>query len=754
TPMVILGNVATSDAVEEEEEEDYSPPNEEEEDDTPRAVRGEDRRHNATVVEANEEEEVEEEEVQNTRTSWSEVPSMRLDRSSQQQSIDRVEAIRNKEAYQAMTANAVPLIPPSEQPSMKTPTRKRTRPFEIAASDDSSSLDPISPQRYANSTPRRSAKRIRSGTPLSGSRRRSAPTTMWSPRKGEELGNYETLKPSQSSGDVKAMFKVEKPRDTTAPWILNIIDTFHSKYPESLFEPSNGQIKCLDCDGREFRMSGNNTFNGFEAHLKGKAHKANVSKRLENPACQYPYCESLLSSKAKDFSMDFNIPQQPIAVFANKTTPTSSVAVLGAQFFAAIDADTHTKAMKLSFLEDRQRNAEQKTNEQIEKLDANIQASNEKIQGLSEEVTEKVKASEDRLRSEIQEANDRLDSTESRNDEQLKGMETRISKTSEDCEVKLDKLFTTLAKSDHRNIENIDDMKALLRKSDEVSGKQLSQLQTKVMDLEQLNSGSQHDEIVTSIRDLEAANLEIRHIRAIMETRLDAIDQAVRESNEHRTALEARIKELHASHQEMETLNSQLQTRIEALEQASALKYDEFHDLELNIQMHTEDIQRQRESNLSYQKSIKDQIEAHSQHTEKSANSAEKAALKREQEALERERALEERLERMFEKKIAKMEKVHEEERERSRKKILRLEGKLKDLQGDFDFSQIGVGSIIEDLEGALGSVKGLKEKVEVLEGVAREMGVGVNVNVGVGEGLEQGSVSAMSESERQEVAV
>ncbi|KAH9221197.1 hypothetical protein DL95DRAFT_382061, partial [Leptodontidium sp. 2 PMI_412] len=192
--MVILGDVATSDAVEgdEDRDEDYNPRNEEERDDIPRAVRGEDHGHDATVEKADEEVE---EEAPNARASWSEVPSMRLDQSSEQQSIDRAEAIRNKEAYQAMTANAVPLVPPpSEQPSMQTPTRKRTRPFEIAASDDSSSFDPISPQRYANSTPRRSAKRVRSGTPLSGSRRMSAPTG-WSPRKGEGLGTLETFKP-------------------------------------------------------------------------------------------------------------------------------------------------------------------------------------------------------------------------------------------------------------------------------------------------------------------------------------------------------------------------------------------------------------------------------------------------------------------------------------------------------------------------------------------------------------------------------
>ncbi|KAH7312947.1 hypothetical protein BKA65DRAFT_516964 [Rhexocercosporidium sp. MPI-PUGE-AT-0058] len=636
-----------------------------------------------------------------------------------------------------MTANAIPLIPPpSEQPSIQTPTRKRTRPFEIAASDDSSSFDPISPQRYANSTPRRSAKKVCLGTPLSGSRRRSAPTRLWSPRKGDGLGILETLKMSQAWGDGKA-FKEEKLRDTTAPWILGVIDSLHSKYPESLFEPSNGQIKCLDCGGREFRMSGNNTFNGFETHLRGKPHKANVSKRLENPKYQDLYQESLLSSKATDFGIDFNMPQQPIAVFANKTNPTSSVAALGAQFFAAMDADTNTKTMKLTFLEARQNNMEVKTNERIDKLDARLQASNEKIQGLSDEVTEKVDASEDRLRRELKEVHERLDLTKSRNDEQLKDMETRITKTAEDCEVKLDKMFTSMAKSDHRNIENIDDLRAAMRDSNEVAGRQLFELQAKIMNLEQLNTGSQRDEIETSIKELEASDLEMRQVHAKMESRLDAIDQAVKESKEHQSALEAQIKGLQTTQREMRTLNSQLQARAEALEQASARKEEEFHDLEASIQMHTEDIQRQRDSNLSYQKTIKNQVEAHFQHTEDLTNSAVKAALKCEEQALERERRFEERMERMLEKKmekrIEKVERKYEEERERSRKKILRLEGRIKELESDFDFSQNGVGSIIEDLGGVLRTVEVLGEKVGSLE-----------------TGLERGT----SESERSELAV
>jgi hypothetical protein len=61
-----------------------------------------------------------------------------------------------------------------DEDPIRTPSRKRRKVLEIATSDASSSMDPISPEKYPNSTPRRRQARL--GTPLSASRRRSAPT--------------------------------------------------------------------------------------------------------------------------------------------------------------------------------------------------------------------------------------------------------------------------------------------------------------------------------------------------------------------------------------------------------------------------------------------------------------------------------------------------------------------------------------------------------------------------------------------------
>jgi hypothetical protein len=61
-----------------------------------------------------------------------------------------------------------------DEDPIRTPGRKRRKVLETAASDVSTSFDPISLEKYPNSTPQRRMNRL--GTPLSASRRLSAPT--------------------------------------------------------------------------------------------------------------------------------------------------------------------------------------------------------------------------------------------------------------------------------------------------------------------------------------------------------------------------------------------------------------------------------------------------------------------------------------------------------------------------------------------------------------------------------------------------
>jgi hypothetical protein len=76
-----------------------------------------------------------------------------------------------------------------DEDPIRTPGRKRRKVMAIAPSDASSSVDSISPGKYPNSTPRR--RRIRLGTPLSASRRRSAPcnspSKLRSPERMEQI---------------------------------------------------------------------------------------------------------------------------------------------------------------------------------------------------------------------------------------------------------------------------------------------------------------------------------------------------------------------------------------------------------------------------------------------------------------------------------------------------------------------------------------------------------------------------------------
>jgi hypothetical protein len=83
--------------------------------------------------------------------------------------------------------------------------------MEVAASDTSSTMDAISPGRYPNSAPRRPL--IRLGTPLSDSRRQSAPTSLFSPLKPN------SPRETRERPDIQqAMFKDEK-KVCTSGWI-------------------------------------------------------------------------------------------------------------------------------------------------------------------------------------------------------------------------------------------------------------------------------------------------------------------------------------------------------------------------------------------------------------------------------------------------------------------------------------------------------------------------------------------------------
>ncbi|MAD87791.1 MAG: hypothetical protein CL912_32935 [Deltaproteobacteria bacterium] len=319
-----------------------------------------------------------------------------------------------------MTANAVPLIPPpSEQPFMQTPSRKRTRPFDRAASDDSSSFDRISPHRYANSTPRRSAKRIRSGTPLSGSRRTSAHGRLFaSPRKAGSLSGFENLNLSQGNDECSGTFgledirfKEEKRRDTPDAGVYEIVRDLCDKYPDSSFETDNGNIKCLDCD-----KSPKANFHGLVTHERSKAHQNDIKEKLANPVSkQAAFKDTMMfpPPKVMDLGIDFNISQQPLAVYAQRAT--QNLASTREQYLKALENENHIGSIRMPFLESRQEKAEKLNTAKMEKLKEDLDEVGEKCKNLSHELTEKLDWSEEKTRIQLREVKERLDVSEGKN---------------------------------------------------------------------------------------------------------------------------------------------------------------------------------------------------------------------------------------------------------------------------------------------------------------------------------------------------
>ncbi|KAJ5052244.1 uncharacterized protein L3040_002000 [Drepanopeziza brunnea f. sp. 'multigermtubi'] len=714
------------------------------------------------------------------RKDWSDDTDFQP-RSSQMESIERAPDTSPRpghlEAYKTMTRGAAPLPQSVDQAVAQTPSRKRSRPREIVASDSSSSSDRISPQRYVNSTPKRSTKRIRSdtpGTPLSDSRRKSAPSKLNSPHKPtpRRLPSY----PRVGSGSLEQSYQDGRPivfkeemKDTSLPFVHDIVINLREKHPRSSFIADDNKIRCLDC---------NRTFNaiskGFENHLRSKPHQQQVEKKEARQKCKesmsngnlYPTKPKYLG---KDLGMESAFQPQDIAVFANRV-PQSTLASLRAQYFAAMENETHTYSVRMSLLEARQVTSDQRITESIEqlqKLEAEVKASNETVRETSYEIKMKVEASEDRICDKLKEVMDHLDQSQSKNDDQLLEIGSRVAKLDEECESKLGKMSERMARSDHRNLDYIDDLKAqvtnlgtefdayraqLNAETTNFQGvdqrpKQLhSQLELRMNESGQMLTLVKEERAGTesNIRELEESHRVFKELRAQIESMISGSEAQRLQLESQFAQLEARAQESQVSYSEMISkveglerkaaesaeYRAQTESRMQELQQANARREDECHDLEAQSQLHTEELQRQRDSITEFKKTITDQVEENLQHAERCRQSAVKAAL-------ERERTFEEKMMGKF----AALQQSCEAESQKAEKKTRSLKKKIQELEEDIDRITQGVPLIFHDIQEVkdyLGGfvrtinarVAGLKASIEGCIELKAVGGVGVDVGV------------------------
>ncbi|KUJ16903.1 uncharacterized protein LY89DRAFT_782148 [Mollisia scopiformis] len=404
--------------------------------------------------------------------------------------VGEIDVDRHAAGYTEMIRGARPMIEPPAEEDISTPSRKRRR-VEIAASDSSSwNSISLSPIRHSNSTPRRRPQPPAS--PLSGSRRRSAPMQYFSLVKARDTRDYQAEERLRQT-----LFKREK-KDTSPPWLLQGLEGLRSRYADDTFEAENGMIKCSDC-GRDFKPA-NNGVSNFETHLRSKGHRALVAKRIE---CGLTYQQSL---RTKKFDIDYSEQQIPYMVFAQKSQQT--LADLRTKYFTAIEGDTHTQSIRLSFLERRLVEADERNVKQREHFEKVVETSERSSKDTKDKfnlLSEVLKSTETKCETKIRDVTDRLDSSESKNAELLKSMKQQIVAFQDSCEKKLDETNTRIAKNLHNLI-----------KSELVSRTKLEQLASQISQLFEINK-SQDEEIAKLRSQAEEQKNVVQNLHSQLE---------------------------------------------------------------------------------------------------------------------------------------------------------------------------------------------------------------------------------------------
>ncbi|PMD50784.1 uncharacterized protein K444DRAFT_276750 [Hyaloscypha bicolor E] len=553
-------------------------------------------------------------------------------RQQEAQEAARIEATRHVEAYAEITRGAAPMPQThieeegEDEDPIRTPSRKRRKVLEIAASESSSSFEPISPGKYPNSTPRRRMNRL--GTPLSASRRRSAPT-----------GTYNSPSQQRSPRHMEHRIVKEERTDNSPNWLKDAVIELRTKNSESSIITENGLVKCLDCDGKTFKPTANRKIGGVMTHLRSKTHLTNVTRRQEKlgpSECYFPSIPTTIPT------IDFNMPQAPLMVFANQRQESpqdlaSAFSVLG----RALQNDASRKDIRASFVEGRVQEMEKTNKEQQERIDASLAAIERQKVEQQELVSDILASSEQKQQELSREVNDRINSVEEKSKDQLQNIDSRMARFEVESKGRLEQMSTLLARSDQRNINKIEDIAERVNESQESSKERHSQLSGEIRDLKEINEGQN-----VMIRELDSQVAEKRTCLEKMVEEIHALKSQVVESTE---GIRAIREVVNAENEKNSHLSSELAERREEMEafgKITKVQNEKIHDLEALFEGNTRDLKE-------LMKTVEAQEETHFQQTAKQMEDFKQQTTEQLKNITERQAA-------MFEKRSAELAAVFE----------------------------------------------------------------------------------------------
>jgi len=354
----------------------------------------------------------------------------------------------------------------------------------------------------------------------------------------------------------------------------------------------------------------NSSLSTIEQHLRGKPHREIAAHRLDKAR---EYSSGTFPTTIP--SMDLNLPPAPLAVFAHQGQP--QLATIRNQYFAALESDSHAKAIQTTLLQARVAEFQKITTDKLKGIESSLATIEEKDTERQTMISEIIVTSEEKHEELTREVVSRVKSFEAENTEKMQKMADDIASTGENCTSRIDNMTSLLARSDFRNIDKIDTMSEHLdtsdKRSDELAGKikdfekviaerdefkkESENLARKIMALEQCNQ-----EKDVSIQRLWGSVFPLVEKMKAQEQ----VNESQKETNQTLHILEDQLSEVARKIKEVERIN-----------EAQKETNDTIHDLESQYQLLTEGLQRRDEADDIFQKAMTDQIEAHLQQIQK-----------------------------------------------------------------------------------------------------------------------------------------
>jgi len=431
-------------------------------------------------------------------------------------------------------------------------------------------------------------------------------------------------------------------------WVTAGLEGLRPKYPSDLFEADHDSIKCLDCD-RLFKFG--KGVNNFETHLRSKTHRTAVDSRLEKQRQADTFMSTTDTFMPTSKTIDFEMTAEPLMVYAQSH---SSLDQARNRYFAELERKTNSSDFWIYSMQKRLSNLETNYKSHAEQQS--------EILEISKSVDGKYQA--------VSDANASLREEQKNQFAQLKYRLSESEETQEHKNRKTEERFETF---------------------EEKQSNRVIALQCKLKDFEE------HSEDQLKENAKRIARAERRHKEEFEDIRNTLVTLEEDKKKQLDQISEQNKKELDQMMEPNKQQLAEMSEKLDKLEVLTKTQESTITDLEFQVQLHAEELQRHRDNEEILQQNLSAQMTVQAEQTDCRLKAIEEAS----EERLERfERQL---LERMRSVDKQKSERIRSVEKENSELRINmeRFENVMPALFEEFRALREIVGVVEEDSEEA-----------------------------------------------------